>query len=119
MNPLEWNFFQWLTISVLGALLLWECTSRRRRTPSTGIWLFRCAIWIAAGLAIAFPDATTNLAHKIGIGRGADVVLYFFVLAFLFTSFYFYSRMVHLQREITQLVRHLAIQEAQRGAEAK
>jgi hypothetical protein len=56
-----------------------------------------------------------QLATAIGIGRGADVVLYLFVLAFLATAFYFYSRTVQLQRQVTQLVRHIAIQEARRG----
>jgi hypothetical protein len=112
------NLFQWLTISILAILLLWEVTARRRRMPSTGIWLLRCTIWIGAALAIAFPGMTQGLASGIGIGRGADVVMYSFVLAFLFTSFYFYARMVNLQRQVTQLVRHLAIQEAQRGSDA-
>jgi hypothetical protein len=111
------NLFQWLTISVLCVLLLWELKARRRRIPATSIWLLRFAIWLAAGLAIAFPEKTNDIARSIGIGRGADVVMYCFVLAFLFTSFYFYSRMVHLQREVTLLVRHLALREAQRGSE--
>jgi hypothetical protein len=55
------------------------------------------------------------MATAVGIGRGADAVLYLFVFAFLVTAFYFYARQVKLQRQVTELVRHIAIHEARRG----
>ena len=33
------------------------------------------------------------------------------------TAFHFYSRTVRLQRQLTQVVRHIALQEARRGIE--
>jgi hypothetical protein len=77
----------------------------------------RCLVWLAAAVGIAFPQLLTQIALALSIGRGADLVLYLSVLAFLATSFYFYSRCVSLQRQMTQLVRHLAVREARRGAE--
>jgi hypothetical protein len=110
MNP-----FQWLSILVLSGLLVWELLVRRRTVASRGFWLLRCLAWITAAVAIALPDLVQAVAQLIGIGRGADVVLYLVALTFLGTSFYFYSRYVQLQRQITQLVRHLALQDARRG----
>jgi len=55
------------------------------------------------------------LADVLGIGRGTDLVFYLFVLAFLGAAFFFYSRLVRMQRQITQLIRDNAIREAQRG----
>jgi hypothetical protein len=42
------------------------------------------------------------------------LVLYLFALAFVVVSFYFYSRYVRLQRQITDLIRYTAIQNARR-----
>jgi hypothetical protein len=108
--------FQWITLPIVVGLLLWELLDRRRRTASIGFWLIRCLVWIAVGAAIAVPDLTQRIADAIGIKRGADVVFYSFVLLFLVTSFYFYWQKVLLQRQITQLVRHIAIREARYGS---
>jgi hypothetical protein len=109
------NLFQWLTLPPLGLLLLWELLSLWRVPGTRGVRLVRLAIWAAVTLAIAQPDLVQRMANSIGIGRGADVVLYLLVFAFLGTSFYFYARYVRLQRQMTQVVRHLALQEAHRG----
>jgi small membrane protein len=109
--------FQWLTLPVVLGLLLWELIDRRRRAASPGFWLLRCLVWIAAAVAIYSPDLVQDVATAIGIHRGTDAVLYLFVLLFLVTSFYFYWQKVLLQRQITLLVRHLALREARRGAD--
>lgn len=82
------------------------------------VWLLRTALLSAALVAIAQPELTTRFAHAVGDGRGADLVLYLFVVAFLFASFAFYSRSVKLKRQVTVLAGKLAQLEAQRGAEA-
>lgn len=113
------NLFQWLAISALGSLLVWEML-RLWRGPTGGwFWAFRCLVWLAAAVGIARPDLIQWVASSIGIGRGADVVFYTFVLLFPAVSFYFYSRCVRLQRQITELVRHIAIMEARQGGEGR
>jgi len=110
MNP-----FQWLAISVLGLLLVAEVVQVVRRPTVRLFWAFRCLVWLSAAVAIARPDLVQDVASAIGIGRGADVVLYVFVLLFPAVSFYLYSRCVRLQRQVTELVRHIAIMEARKG----
>jgi hypothetical protein len=111
------NLFQYVTLSALALLLAREIRGFWRHTVVHPMRWLRTAVWLAAGVAIAWPEqTTTRLANYLGIGHGANLVLYLFVLAFLGVTFYFYSRQVRLQRQITQLVRHLAIQEARPGA---
>jgi hypothetical protein len=112
------NLFQWITLPVMVGLLAWEVIDRRRRTVSPGFWLIRCLVWIGVGAAIADPTLVQRVATVIGIGRGTDAVVYLFVLLFLATSFYFYWQKVVLQRQITLMVRHIALQEARRGTDA-
>ena len=67
-------------------------------------------------MAIADPDIPQAFAARLGITRGADLVLYLFVLAFLAVSL-FLPRYFRLQGQLTDVVRHLAIQNARYGSD--
>ncbi len=104
--------FQVVALIVVGCLfvltllaLLKGWTGRREGVA----WL---ALWLMAGLAIAWPDSTTAVATTVGIRRGADLVLYCSVLGMLVGFFMVYSRLRRLRRDVTLLTRHLAIQQA-------
>ncbi len=111
------NLFQWIAITFLCGLLAGELFLSWRGWTRRAGTLFRCLVWLAAAVAIAVPNLVQRLADALGIQSGANVVLYLFVLAFLGASFYFYSRYVRLQRQLTLLVRHMAIREARQGRE--
>ena len=81
------------------------------------IALLRPLLWLAAALAVWRPDVTTKVAQSLGIGRGADLVLYALALAFLAAVFYFYRKFRQLEGEITRLVRHIAVTTAESGVE--
>lgn len=105
--------FQWLALMTLGVLVSRETIGLFRDFSGRRQALVRMGVWLSAAVAIARPGLVQSMAGAIGIGRGADVVLYLFVLGSLATTFYFYSRYVSLQRRLTQIVRHLAIREAE------
>jgi hypothetical protein len=109
------NLFQWLALPAILVVLLAEFVGLVRHQGSRRMRLFRCVIWTMAAVGIADPNLLQATATRVGIGRGADLVLYLFVLAFLGVSFYFYSRYVRLQRQLTDVVRYLAIQNARRS----
>lgn len=108
------NLFQWLTVPPLAALALFDLSRALVRRPRfRPDLLVRAAVWAAGAVAIYDPLITVRIAKSIGIERGTDLVVYLFALAFLGTSFFFYSRLVRMQRQITELVRHIAIREAE------
>jgi hypothetical protein len=109
--------FQILALAFLAANLLLDIRREFRGMGHRRLRWLRILVWLTAALAIWRPDSVTQVAHWLGIGRGADVVLYAFVLAFLATSFYWYSQHVLVQRQLTEIVRHLALKEARRGGE--
>ncbi len=114
MNP-----FQWITLSALALLMLRDGAGLLFRVPSfRRDRLLRWLVWAAAFVAIYNPALTSEAANAIGIQRGTDLVLYLFVLAFLGTAFYFYAQYTRLHRQLTDVVRHLAIQEARQEAQA-
>jgi small membrane protein len=108
------NLFQWLTVPPLAALALFDLSRAVARRPRFRIdLLIRAVVWAAGAVAIYDPLLTVRIANVIGIETGTNLVVYLFALAFLGTSFFFYSRLIRMQRQITELIRHIAIREAE------
>jgi len=106
--------FQWLSLGTLALVLGWELGMLALGRSPWRIALVRCGVWITAAIAITRPDLLQVLDNRIGIRRGADLLIYLLALTFLATTFFFYSRYVRLERQVVQLVRELAILEAKR-----
>lgn len=112
------SVFQSLTLGTLAILVVWDivqlATGRGARRPA----FVRCLIWTTAAVSIARPQWIQMLANRIGIQRGADLVMYSMALTFLATTFFLYARTVQLQRQVIELARELAILKAVRPAAA-
>lgn len=63
---------------------------------------------------ILFPEWTNIIAHKLGVGRGADLVFYLYILLFVFVSLKLYARMRRLEQMLTDLIRKEAIDTAEK-----
>ena len=72
-------------------------------------------IWFVAALAIAFPSSTTRTAAVLGIGRGADLVLYLTTLSGIAASVYFYVRHRRVEVLLTGVIRREALRSAHQG----
>lgn len=71
---------------------------------------------VGAGIVFAIrPEWTTDIAHAVGIRRGADLLLYILVLVVLQGFLLMYLKLRRVRRELTLLVRELAIREATRA----
>lgn len=67
---------------------------------------------ILAVLSVLFPSWLTWLARLLGVGRGADLLLYALVIAFLSSLATTYRTTALLNRRITVLARKVALAEA-------
>lgn len=94
-------------VSLMFGVSAWNLLRLRVRFRTSMFWLF---LWGTAGVAIAKPDATTIVAHALGIVRGADLVFYCSVLFGFVGFFASYLRIRRLNREVTLLVRSFALQ---------
>jgi hypothetical protein len=68
---------------------------------------------VAAALSVVFPSELTWIAHKVGVGRGADLVLYILVVTFMLVSVILFRRIGDLERKYVALARQMAILQAQ------
>lgn len=95
-------------IILIAALILFVVYIYRLRT----LFLDRI-IYIACALAgivlVLDPPLTTQIANWLGIGRGADLLFYLFIIVSLFYAVATRSRMRRLEQQITRLVQQNAI----------
>jgi small membrane protein len=98
-----------IALIVLHVLTRWR-QGELRRLPFVGWLLF----WGAAALVVLRPEISTKAAHRFGVGRGADLVLYFSLVFVFYVLFRILTQLERMSREITEIVRALALVEARR-----
>ena len=62
-----------------------------------------------AVVGIMFPGLVTAVANEVGVGRGADLVLYILVILSLFIWVGVYRRLHDLEARFVALSRHVAL----------
>jgi hypothetical protein len=70
----------------------------------------------AAMVSVIDPDVLTWVANRLGVGRGADLLLYLLTVAFMLVSVVLFRRLADLERRYITLARTLAIQDARPAA---
>ena len=108
--------FQFVFAPLAAALALRSLVKLLRGERPRWAGLLRAATWMIAAVAIVRPDLTTVVANTIGIGRGADLVMYVVAIAFVAGFFFLYARYRRVEASLTALTRHLALRDAQRPA---
>jgi hypothetical protein len=111
------NMIQIVLLAVI-ALMTFHAFSQKLRgdigTVALVAWL---AVWLGGAAVVIFPDFSTRLAGRFGVGRGADLVMYVSIPALFYAVFRLLVRTERLNRDITQLTRALAL-EIQRREES-
>ena len=74
---------------------------------------------LTAVVVILAPGLLDGVAHLVGVGRGADLLLYGLAVAFIFEQFNSYVKDKEEQKQIVSLARKIAIAEALREQEKK
>lgn len=67
-------------------------------------------------VAVVVPDALTEVAKAVGVGRGADLLLYLLCITFLFVTIGLYMRLTEMHDRYVELARRLALHEANTDA---
>lgn len=102
-------YFQILS-SLFIVFALWRIIKRYReeRVPKSEIivWL---VLWVVVTTAIWWPRGTDILAQKLGVTRGVDLLVTASLGVIFYLLFRLFSHINNLQKQMTELVRRLAI----------
>jgi hypothetical protein len=107
------NVFQLIVIPLVIALFVRSLWNFFRNDRGRRVWLAAALTWLLSGLSVLRPDVTILVAKSLGIGRGADLVLYVVAILFIASFFYHYAKFQRIESQITELVRHIALTNAQ------
>jgi small membrane protein len=101
-----------LLISAILVLIVWFLSNRTthqvRAWQKIGVILLTL---IGAGVVIS-PDSSNRIAHKLGVGRGADLLLYLLTVSFIFMTLSLYLKNKEEERRIVVLARKIALLES-------
>lgn len=107
------NWIQALLIISIIALLVFLLRSRTSARTKAWVKVGGVLFVIAAVYAILRPDDTTVVANWLGVDRGADLMEYALIIAFVFTTLSTYMRFKDLELRYARLARAVALQGAQ------
>jgi len=85
-----------------------------KQTHSAKAWkkIALCILSLVMIVAVLFPNSTNVVAHMVGVGRGADLLLYILTLAFIGYVINSYLREQRDREILHKLARRLALYEA-------
>ena len=115
------NLFQIIMSPITIVGFLWS-TMKCLRGPGRYVRMANglvAMIWATASLLIIKPELSSMAAGIFGIGRGVDLVLYVFILVAFGYGIVLYYRLCDIRRDITRIVRHMAITECRRLSEVE
>jgi hypothetical protein len=90
----------------LGACLFYV-VSLGRSSPLMRTALF--GIVVVGFVFVWFPDITNAIAQHVGVGRGADLVMYLWIVLTLLLIVRLHLKLRELSESLTQLARRIAL----------
>ena len=106
------NWIQVLLIAAVIALLVYLLRSRTNAKAKAWVKVGYVLFVVLAVYAILRPDDTTVLANFLGVRRGADLITYALIIAFVFTTMSTYLRFKELELKYARLARAVALEGA-------
>ncbi|HSX30431.1 MAG TPA: DUF2304 domain-containing protein [Candidatus Saccharimonadales bacterium] len=101
-------------IIIVAALLMLVFGLRGHQTHIGRAWkkIGLVLLVLAMIVAVLFPNTTNDLAHLVGVGRGADLLLYILTLAFIAYVLNSYVQQRQEKDQVYRLARQVALLEA-------
>lgn len=103
---------QLVLASILCLILIYALSQSKKSRVIASIISIFCLMGL---VFVTFPGISTYIANLFGVGRGADLVIYLFVVIALFAIFNLHLRLRANVEQLTSLVRAIAIGGAAKG----
>jgi small membrane protein len=97
-----------LTVLLLGIAVVFAVQQATSRVVRALI----LAVIAIGGFFVWRPEETTVISRAVGVGRGADLVLYLWVVITMALLLVLYLKLVQMGRKVTQLTRAIALSQA-------
>lgn len=81
----------------------------RQRNLTFASFLFWTLVFFSAIVGVLNPEITSSIAYFLGIGRGADAVIYFSIVILFYLIFRITIVIEEMRYEITNIIREIAL----------
>ncbi len=83
----------------------------RFRAKEISFWslLFWTVFWLVVAMVVWQPGLSTQVANRLSVGRGADLIMYVSVAVLFYLFFRISVRLEKMERNITKIVREMAL----------
>lgn len=83
----------------------------RFRAKEISYWslIFWLLFWIVVAMVVWQPNLSTELANRLGVGRGTDLVMYVSVAVLFYLMFRQTVRLEKMEKNVTKIVREIAL----------
>ncbi len=99
-----------IIILVVGLFAVSRAYLRMRESKiSLGEFIFWFFLWLGAAIISFFPDILSYLSDRTGFGRGMDFLLAVSIIVLFYLLFRLYVKVDETNKEVTKLVREIAI----------
>lgn len=106
---------------VVTALLIIRKTWLQYRSEQVSLYWLVIGVVLFGAMAVVslFPQSTDRIAAVVGIGRGADLIVYIAVVCLSYGVYRLIARQMVLTREVTALAREIAIMRAEKPVDGE
>src|SRR3989304_3032423 len=84
----------------------------KRQNLSEGFFFLWGIFWLGVLILIFQQNLVSDIAHRLGISRGVDLVIYISLIALFYLIYKLMVLINELERKITKMVRKSALREA-------
>jgi small membrane protein len=96
-------------IGILSMLFILVSYFRSIRRPAIAK-IIVSLILITGIVFFLYPELTNQLAHYLGIGRGADLIFYLSILGFAYLFILLYSKIRRLETQLASVIRNESLE---------
>lgn len=100
---------------VISIFIIFAASRVYLRFKDGSVGRFSIIFWLILWSGVAFftwwPKFSDIIATSVGVGRGVDALVYISVVALFYAIFRIYIKLEFIEREITSLVRNIALKE--------
>jgi hypothetical protein len=106
------NALQSLVVLLFVTLSVLTLSAGMRGTVPKRVVAAALVLWTFGAVATVWPHIVGELAQALGVGSGADLLFYATTLSLAVACSYMYARFRRVERQLTLLVRRLAMDAA-------
>lgn len=106
--------FQILLIAFAVFAILRTSKQYREQKVSVHWFVLWTLLWIGVIFVAISPETTDLIAAKLGVERGADLLVYSAVVILAYATYRILVRLEKQNKELTELVRKIAVLEAKK-----